>query len=84
VGEETSAGRDSPKRQRVEEGEAQAAEVLCVKKLTDLATVPTRGSQFAAGSTRVDGKIPLLCGAILNFVIVDAVRARRLRPQQRL
>ena len=43
-------GRESPKRQRVEEGSAAVTELLCVKKLTELATVPTRGSQFAAGN----------------------------------
>jgi hypothetical protein len=46
---EEATGRESPKRQRVEEGETAAQELLCVKKLTDLATVPTRGSQYAAG-----------------------------------
>ena len=35
----------SVKRQRVEGEE----EVVCVKKLTDLATIPIRGSQYAGG-----------------------------------
>jgi dUTPase len=39
---------ESPKRQRVE-GQDGPNEVMCVKRLTDLATVPVRGSQYAAG-----------------------------------
>jgi hypothetical protein len=50
---EEATGRESPKRQRAEEGDAPLPEVLCVKKLTDLATVPSRGSQFAAGDKRL-------------------------------
>jgi hypothetical protein len=59
---EEATGRESPKRQRVEEGGAPVAEVLCVKKLTDLATVPSRGSQCAAGNKRLH-KLP--CGSTL-------------------
>jgi dUTPase len=47
--QQPSEGRtESPKRQRVEEQDG-AHEVMCVKRLTDLATVPVRGSQYAAG-----------------------------------
>jgi dUTPase len=46
---QSSEGRaESPKRQRVE-GQESTNEVMCVKRLTDLATVPVRGSQYAAG-----------------------------------
>ena len=42
-------GPDSAKRARLEEPSAER-EVMFVKRLTDLATIPTRGSEFAAGT----------------------------------
>ena len=48
-----AAQEGSPKRQRIEEGSNAADELVLVKKLTDLAILPIRGSAHAAGNALI-------------------------------